>query len=68
MSECSGELTVASKIDRRMLEYIDSEAEQFGITRAEFLRRVLDLYRESRRESAECPSCGSAVVFDVRGS
>ena len=66
MSDCAGDLAVASKVDHEMLEYIDSEADRLGVNRAEFLRRLFDLYRQSRREQAECPSCDSAVVMDLR--
>lgn len=66
MSDCQGNLTVATKVDKEMLEYASAEAEKYGITRAEFVRRVLDLYRDSRREQVDCPHCGSAVVMDVR--
>jgi len=66
MSDCLGDLSVATKVDREMLEYVDSEAENLGITRSEFLRRMLDLYRESRRENADCPECENPVVFDLR--
>lgn len=67
MSECVGDLSLATKVDKEMLDYADAEAEKYGITRAEFVRRLLDLYRESRREQIDCPHCGSAVVMDLRG-
>jgi negative regulator of replication initiation len=67
MSDCAGDLAVASKVDREMLEYIDSEADRLGVNRAEFIRRLFDLYRESRRESTDCPSCDETVVMDLRG-
>lgn len=66
MSECMGELPVTSKVDRDMLDYVDDEAARFGVNRAEFLRRLLEDYRESRRENLDCPNCGEAVVFDLR--
>lgn len=66
MSDCIGQLNLATKVDRQMLEYVDGEAENLGVTRSEFLRRLLTLYRESRREQTECPHCDEAVVFDMR--
>jgi len=48
-----------------MLDYIDSEANEYGLTRAEFLRRLLDFYRESRREKLDCPHCGETIVADL---
>jgi negative regulator of replication initiation len=66
MSSCQGNVTATTKIDREMSEYIDAEAERLGLSRAEFLRRMFDLYRESRRENTECPHCGEIVKFDLR--
>jgi len=66
MSQCRGSISVCSKIDKEMLEYIDAEAERLGVSRAEFLRRLLELYRDSRREQIDCPECSSSVVFDLR--
>jgi len=65
MSDCKGNLTAATKVDKQMLEYIASESERLGVTRAEFLRRLLDLYRESRRENIECPECDDDVVMSL---
>ena len=65
VSDCHGDLAVASKVDRNMLDYIDSEANEYGLTRAEFLRRLLDFYRESRREKLDCPHCGETIVADL---
>lgn len=66
MSSCHGELAATAKVDREMLEFVDSQAEQLGVNRSEFMRRLLELYRESRREDVDCPHCGDAVVLDLR--
>jgi hypothetical protein len=66
MSRCRGNITIASKIDKQMLDYIDAEADRLGVSRAEFLRRLLELYQSSRRENEACPECGTSVVFDLR--
>jgi negative regulator of replication initiation len=66
MSQCRGSISVCSKIDKQMLDYIDAESERLGVSRAEFLRRLLELYRDSRREQVDCPECDSSVVFDLR--
>lgn len=66
MSQCRGSISVCSKIDKPMLDYIDAESERLGVSRAEFLRRLLELYRDSRREQVDCPECDSSVVFDLR--
>jgi ribosomal protein L37AE/L43A len=61
-----GDLSVTTKTDREMRDYVSGEAERLGVTRAEFVRRLLDLYRESRREQVSCPHCSSTVKMDVR--
>lgn len=58
-------MTVATKTDQSMREFVQAEADRLGVTPAEFLRRLLELYRESRRESIECPNCGETVKMDL---
>ena len=48
-----------------MREFIESEADRLGVSRAEFHRRLLEFYRESRRENADCPHCGETVVISL---
>jgi hypothetical protein len=66
MSSCQGELAATAKIDREMLEFVDAEAERLGVTRTELLRRLLELYRESRRENTDCPHCDTTIKLDLR--
>ena len=66
MSSCMGSVPVSTKTDRDTVEYLNSEAERLGVSRAEFLRRVFSLYRESRREQVSCPHCEETVKMDVR--
>lgn len=66
MSSCYGDLATTAKVDREMLEFLDSEADRLGVTRAEFMRRMMELYRDTRRENVDCPHCGDAVVMDLR--
>ncbi|PHQ46279.1 hypothetical protein DJ68_08210 [Halorubrum sp. C3] len=66
MSSCQGDIPTTTKIDREMSEFVESEVRRLGVSRAEFFRRLLDLYRESRREQVDCFACGQTVVFDLR--
>lgn len=66
MSDCIGEIATGTKVDRGMREFIDAESERLGVSNSEFHRRLLDLYRESRRETVDCPHCSDTVVFDLR--
>ena len=58
MSQCQGDLTLATKVDASMNEFVEDETERLGISRAELHRRLLDFYRESRQNNPPCPHCG----------
>lgn len=64
MSECKGSEAVATKVDWEMLRHIDEEAERVGVTRAEYLRLVLDMYRNAADEGVTC-SCGQTLRLRV---
>lgn len=49
-----------------MKEFIDAESKRLGVNRAEFIRRVLDAYRESRREQLDCPYCEETIVLSLQ--
>lgn len=67
MAQCFGELPVTAKVDTDMHQFVEAEARKHAISRSELIRRILDNYRESRREQMDCPHCESTVVMDVRG-
>ncbi len=48
-----------------MSEFIEDEARQLRISRAEFVRRVLEFYRKSQREETQCPWCEEPIVMSV---
>jgi type II secretory pathway predicted ATPase ExeA len=60
-SRCIGRCTVSAKVNGETKRYIEQRAEQAGITPAEFLRRLLDLYRASERGETSCPNCQAGV-------
>jgi hypothetical protein len=60
-----GDVPCGTKIDRSMREFIDSEADRLGITRAELVRRILDFYRESRQEESNCPHCKTDITIPL---
>lgn len=66
MSSCYGDIPAGTKTDRAMAEFVESEAERLGVSKSEFMRRLLELYRESRREDVDCPHCGEIVVMDLQ--
>jgi negative regulator of replication initiation len=65
MSDCQGEIALATKIDASMDQFVESAAAKQGVSRAELLRRLLDFYRESHQEATACPSCGEPVVMQL---
>lgn len=44
-AECRGSHTLSTRIDREMNEFLDRQAERAEVTKAEVVRRLLDLYR-----------------------
>ena len=64
MSTCFGDIPAGTKVDSSMREFIDAESERLGVSNAEFLRRLLEFYRESRREQMDCPHCDGTIVRD----
>jgi len=65
MSNCFGNIPAGTKVDSSMREFIDAEAERLGVSNSEFMRRLLEFYRESRREQMDCPHCEDTVVMDL---
>ena len=63
MSRCHGQLPISTKVDQEMLDYIDQSAEEAGVSRSEFIRRMLDGYRLAE-EAGECPECGTSLEFE----
>lgn len=66
MSDCHGNLSVGSRIDKQMQEFLDAEADRLGVNRAELVRRMFDAYRESRREQMDCPHCEETIVLSLK--
>jgi len=65
MADCHGQITTSTKVDREMREYLQREADERGVSRSEFIRRIFDAYRAIEGGQAECPDCGSQLVFDI---
>jgi type II secretory pathway predicted ATPase ExeA len=57
MAECIGTVSVGTQTDREMARYVRDEANDLGISQAEFLRRLLEHYRDSRKGELACPEC-----------
>lgn len=46
-TDCTGDETVATKVDTEMKEYVQREAASMGVSTSEFLRLLIVAYRES---------------------
>jgi negative regulator of replication initiation len=64
-AQCVGDITASTRLDQSMCDYIDDEAERLGVSKAEFLRRLLDFYRESRENETNCPHCGDDITIPL---
>jgi len=65
MSRCQGEIPLATKVDKPTREFVEDEAARLGVSKTEFLRRLLETYRESRAGSTPCEHCGEPVVIEL---
>ena len=66
MSSCHGDIPTGTKTDSAMREFIEAESDRLGVSKSEFHRRLLEFYRESKREQTDCPHCGETVVIDLQ--
>lgn len=60
-SGCIGRETVSTKVDRETVDWLEARAEQAGISVAEYVRRLFDLYRQSQRGDLECGCCDARL-------
>jgi hypothetical protein len=65
MANCHGTIPCSTKIDASMCEFIEAEADRLRISKAEFHRRLLDFYRESREEETNCPNCEVSITIPL---
>jgi aspartate carbamoyltransferase regulatory subunit len=48
-----------------MREFIEQESERLGVTTSEFVRRLFEVYRESRAGNARCDYCEEPVNIEL---
>jgi negative regulator of replication initiation len=65
MSQCYGDTSLATKIDERMQEFVLEESNRLGVSMAEFLRRLLEVYQSSRDGNTPCEHCGQTVQIEL---
>jgi len=64
-SDCLGRNSVTTKIDDEMSAFVEEQADYHGIPKAEFFRRLLELYRVSQRGELVCPDCSEEIKLRV---
>lgn len=65
MSQCQGNITASTKVDRETLDFLDREAERLGVSRAELFRRLIDQYREASTTGLRCPYCANDLRMEL---
>ena len=61
VADCQGQKSLSTKVDAETIEFLDEQAAQAGVTRAEFVRRLLDAYQDSTTGSLSCGACGAPL-------
>jgi hypothetical protein len=61
MSQSLGTVSVGTQTDREMANFISEEATRIGVSKAEFIRRLFEHYRESRNGELVCPYCSEEL-------
>jgi len=64
MAECHGHVPMSTKVDQQTIDRIDRRAEKLGVSRAEYLRRLIDADVAAER-AGECPECGTPLEFQI---
>lgn len=65
MSVRQGQKTVATHVDQATFESVREEASRIGVSNAEFLRRLLAVYEQSRDGNTPCEHCGEPAVIEL---
>jgi hypothetical protein len=61
MSACIGDVSIGTKTDREMAEFLRDRANNLGVTQAELLRRLLEHYRNGCYGDLVCPHCAAEI-------
>lgn len=66
MSACKGTNPLTTKVDEPMKSFVDSRSDEYGLSRSELLRRVLELYLRCEQEEMLCPACNEQITVEFR--
>lgn len=56
-ANCHGQTALSTKVDDEMIGFLDEKASEAGVSRAEYVRLVLDVYRDSTAGELSCGAC-----------
>lgn len=48
-----------------MADFVEEEASRLSVSKAEFQRRLLEMYKHSRMGNAACEHCGGPVEIEL---
>lgn len=65
MSQCQGNITASTKVDRATVRFLDRQATELGVSRAELIRRLVDQYKEACTGGLPCPYCGNHLEMEL---
>jgi hypothetical protein len=57
MSACLGDVSVGTKADREMADFLRDRANVLGVTQSELIRRLFEHYRDGCHGDLVCPHC-----------
>jgi len=60
VTDCTGDVTMATKVDDEMRRYVEQEADRLEVSKAEFVRLLLVAYRDGHRSAEAVPVAGTA--------
>jgi hypothetical protein len=61
MSTCLGDVSVGTKADREMTDFLRERANELGVTQSELIRRLFEHYRGGYSGNLICPHCEEAI-------
>jgi hypothetical protein len=55
---------VTTKVDAKMRDVLEADAERMGVYRADVAREAFDTYRKLRQAEFQCPHCERAIQIE----
>lgn len=65
MSDSNRTVTASTEVTAETAEFLDAQAENGEMTRAELLRRLVDHYRQAAETGLRCPHCKNDLQIEL---